>query len=99
MGQHRAAGNRLLTIWLIWMVLSAPFSSWQGHLGGLLTGGLLGAVLACAPRLARGWIQLAGVGLGAPLAQLAGKAGKAGKAAGRRQRNVVQHLVAPWFTK
>jgi membrane associated rhomboid family serine protease len=58
--QHRAAGNRLLTVWLIWMLLSAPFSSWQAYLGGLLTGGLLGAVLAFAPRRARGWAQAAG---------------------------------------
>ncbi|GIH03910.1 rhomboid family intramembrane serine protease [Rhizocola hellebori] len=50
MSQQPIDRHRLITMLVIWMVISAGFTSWQGHLGGLLTGGLLGAALAYAPR-------------------------------------------------
>ena len=53
MGAQPIDRNRLITMFLIWMVISAGFTSWQGHLGGLLTGGLLGAALTYAPRQQR----------------------------------------------
>lgn len=53
MGQQPIDRHRLVTMFVIWMVISAGFTSWQGHLGGLLTGGLLGAALAYAPRRQR----------------------------------------------
>jgi membrane associated rhomboid family serine protease len=37
--------------------------SWQGHIGGLLGGVLLGAVMVYAPRKHRAWVQWGAVGL------------------------------------
>ncbi|MFE0630531.1 rhomboid family intramembrane serine protease [Streptomyces sp. NPDC058864] len=54
-------GRQLLIGLLVWMVVSAAVTSWQGHLGGLLTGGALGLVLAHAPRRHRGVWQTAGM--------------------------------------
>lgn len=53
MGQQPLDRHRLLMLFVLWMVISAGFTSWEGHLGGLLTGGLLGAALAYAPRRRR----------------------------------------------
>ncbi|MDQ0990316.1 rhomboid family intramembrane serine protease [Streptomyces sp. V3I7] len=42
--------NRYMTGLLLWLVLSSWFASWQGHLGGLLTGGAVALAYAYAPR-------------------------------------------------
>ena len=51
--------NRLIVMFLIWLVLSAGFTSWEGHLGGLLTGGVVAAGLAYAPQQRRTAVQTA----------------------------------------
>ncbi|MEU6339345.1 rhomboid family intramembrane serine protease [Streptomyces sp. NPDC046977] len=53
-------GNQLIVMLLVWMVISAAITSWQGHLGGLLTGGLFGLVIACAPARHRTLVQVVG---------------------------------------
>lgn len=58
MGQQPIDRQYLMITFVLWMVISAGFTSWQGHLGGLLTGLLLGAVLAYSPREHRRTIQL-----------------------------------------
>ncbi|MGW1723777.1 rhomboid family intramembrane serine protease [Streptomyces sp. NPDC002306] len=53
--------NRLMTGLLLWMVLSASFTSWEGHLGGLLTGCVVALAYAYAPRGDRRTLIQAGV--------------------------------------
>jgi membrane associated rhomboid family serine protease len=50
LGADSAGINRFMAGLLIWLVVSAVVTSWQGHLGGLLTGGLIAAGFAYAPR-------------------------------------------------
>lgn len=52
--------NRLLVFFLVWMVIAAGITSWEGHLGGLLAGGAVGLVLTYAPRKRQAVIQAAG---------------------------------------
>ncbi|MFI8205813.1 rhomboid family intramembrane serine protease [Streptomyces sp. NPDC085937] len=49
-GADMGGVNRLMGGLLLWLVVSALFTSWQGHLGGLLTGGLVALAFAYAPR-------------------------------------------------
>ncbi|GGV15961.1 rhomboid family intramembrane serine protease [Streptomyces griseoflavus] len=42
--------NRFMAGLLLWLVISAVFTSWQGHLGGLLAGGAVALVFAHVPR-------------------------------------------------
>ncbi|RKE18115.1 rhomboid family intramembrane serine protease [Streptomyces sp. TLI_171] len=56
-GYDPLGGSQLMVTFVIWMVLSAGFASWQGHLGGLLAGLGGGAALAYAPREQRGTVQ------------------------------------------
>lgn len=53
-------GNRLITGFLLWMLISAGITSWEGHLGGLLTGGAVGLAFAYAPRNRRAAAQAFG---------------------------------------
>ncbi|GLW72502.1 rhomboid family intramembrane serine protease [Kitasatospora phosalacinea] len=56
-GYDPLGGNQLMVSFVVWMVLSMSFTSWQGHLGGLLTGLAAGAALGYAPRQQRGLVQ------------------------------------------
>ncbi|HEY9437062.1 MAG TPA: rhomboid family intramembrane serine protease [Streptomyces sp.] len=60
LGRDMRAVNQFMAGFLLWMVISAALTSWQGHLGGLLTGGLVTYVLAYAPaKLRTSAVQIA----------------------------------------
>lgn len=54
-------GGRQLIGSVIWLVASAGVTSWQGHLGGLIAGLLLGTAFVFAPRRGRAVLQAAAV--------------------------------------
>ncbi|WP_460064509.1 rhomboid family intramembrane serine protease [Streptomyces sp. YKOK-I1] len=58
LGADMSQVNRFMAGLLLWLVVSAGLTSWQGHLGGLLTGGAVALGFAYAPRDGRRpWIQ------------------------------------------
>ncbi|WP_327366829.1 rhomboid family intramembrane serine protease [Streptomyces sp. NBC_01217] len=59
LGRDMQAVNRFMAGFLIWMLVSAGFTSWQGHLGGLLTGGIVMVAYAYAPAKRRTAVQAA----------------------------------------
>ncbi|ACU69557.1 Rhomboid family protein [Catenulispora acidiphila DSM 44928] len=64
-------GQRQLVMAVVWLVLASRFTSWQGHLGGLLTGAVIGLVYVYAPRGGR-QVAIQAAGLVAILAVLVG---------------------------
>lgn len=63
-------GKRQLVVAVLWLVLASQFTSWQGHLGGLATGLVIGLVVVYAPRRRQSFVQA--VGMVAILAVLIG---------------------------
>ena len=61
LGADMAQVNRFMAGLLLWLVISAAMTSWQGHLGGLLTGGAVTLAYAYAPRDGRRALVQAGV--------------------------------------
>ncbi|MER6037765.1 rhomboid family intramembrane serine protease [Streptomyces sp. NPDC001835] len=61
LGYDRRAVNQYMTGLLVWLVVSAWMTSWQGHLGGLLAGGTVTLAYAYAPRDGRRTLVQAGV--------------------------------------
>lgn len=58
LGADMRAVNRFMVFLLVWLAASATFTSWEGHLGGLLTGGAVTLAYAYVPRgPRRGLIQ------------------------------------------
>ena len=56
---HPIDRNRLIFLVVVWMALSAGFTSWEGHLGGLLAGGIAAVGIAYAPGRRRVAVQVA----------------------------------------
>lgn len=59
LGRDTSGATRLLMTFVVWMVISAGFTSWEGHLGGLLAGGVLALAFAYAPRRHRAVLHAA----------------------------------------
>ncbi|MEV1143678.1 rhomboid family intramembrane serine protease [Micromonospora sp. NPDC049799] len=59
---HPLDGRHLMVMFVLWLVLSASFTSWEGHLGGLLAGGVTALGLAFAPRDRRGLVHALVIG-------------------------------------
>lgn len=54
-------GQRQLVIAVVWLVLASRFTSWQGHLGGLVTGVVIGLIYVYAPRGRQVFVQTLGM--------------------------------------
>ncbi|MEU9622653.1 MULTISPECIES: rhomboid family intramembrane serine protease [unclassified Streptomyces] len=63
LGRDMQAVNRFMAGFLLWMLISAGFASWQSHLGGLLTGGAVTLAYAYAPAKRRALAQSAACGV------------------------------------
>ncbi|MEU3981786.1 rhomboid family intramembrane serine protease [Streptomyces sp. NPDC026672] len=60
LGYDMAEVNRFMSGLLLWLVISAWITSWEGHLGGLLAGGAVTLAYAYAPRDGRRTLIQAG---------------------------------------
>lgn len=60
LGYDMRAVNQYMAGLLLWLVISAWMTSWQGHLGGLLAGGTVTLAYAYAPRGGRRTLLQAG---------------------------------------
>ncbi|MEU2247675.1 rhomboid family intramembrane serine protease [Streptomyces sp. NPDC019224] len=60
LGRDMRAVNSFLGGFLVWMLVSAAVTSWEAHLGGLLTGAAVTVVYAYAPAGRRTAVQAAG---------------------------------------
>lgn len=56
--EHPIDRNQLLISFVLWLVLTAGFTSWEGHLGGLIAGAAVAISLAYAPRRNRTAVQV-----------------------------------------
>ncbi|GLX48175.1 rhomboid family intramembrane serine protease [Streptomyces hygroscopicus subsp. hygroscopicus] len=61
LGHDMREVNRYMAGLLLWLVISAGLTSWQGHLGGLLAGAVVTLAYAYAPRDERRALVQAGV--------------------------------------
>ena len=86
--------RRQLMAAVLWLVLASRFTSWQGHLGGLVTGVLVGIVLVYAPRARQAYLQAAGlvailaVLIGATAVRTSALHSSVGESSGGRGRSV-----------
>ncbi|CAL9615792.1 rhomboid family intramembrane serine protease [Streptomyces sp. enrichment culture] len=64
LGARMGRVNRVMAGLLLWLVVSAWFTSWPGHVGGLLAGGALALAFGYAPRDGRRVAVQAGAGAG-----------------------------------
>ncbi|NEB01591.1 rhomboid family intramembrane serine protease [Streptomyces sp. SID13726] len=60
LGADMAQVNRFMAGLLLWLLISAGLTSWQGHLGGLLAGAVVTLAYAYAPRGGRRTLVQAG---------------------------------------
>jgi membrane associated rhomboid family serine protease len=56
--RRHAEARQIMVLFLVWMVVSAAITSWEGHLGGLVTGGVIALAYAYAPRQQRTAIHI-----------------------------------------
>lgn len=60
LGADMSQVNRFMAGLLVWLLISAGLTSWQGHLGGLLAGAVVTVAYAYAPRDRRRTLVQAG---------------------------------------
>ncbi|WP_405925977.1 rhomboid family intramembrane serine protease [Streptomyces sp. NBC_00035] len=76
LGADMQSVNRFMAGLLLWLLISAGLTSWQGHLGGLLVGGAVTLAYAYAPRDRRRTPIQAAVCVGLLVLLVASAAGK-----------------------